>query len=80
MPKLAFAREANYLTFSQQMPRILFLFMLTALFSILPDKKYKHQNLLIKVSDVSCVDVLTPQRSILGTENASQKLFCIICN
>ena len=40
MPKLAFAREANYLIFSQQMPRILFLFMLAALFSILPDKKY----------------------------------------
>ena len=79
MPTLAFAREANYLIISQQMHRILFLSMLTALFSILPDKKYKHQDLLIKVSDVSCVDVLTPQRSILGTENASQK-FCIICN
>ena len=79
MPKLAFAREANNLIFSQQMPRILLLSMLTALFSILPDKKYKHQDLLIKVSDVSCVDVLTPQRSILGTENAPQK-FCIICN
>ena len=79
MPKLAFAREANNLIFSQQMPRILLLSMLTALFSILPDKKYKHQDLLIKVSNVSCVDVLTPQRSILGTENASQK-FCIICN
>ena len=40
MPKLAFAREANNLIFSQQMPRILLLSMLTALFSILPDKKY----------------------------------------
>ena len=79
MPKLAYARESNYLIFSQQMPRSLFLSILAALFSILPDKKYKHQDLLIKVSDVSCVDVLTPQRSILGTENASQK-FCIICN
>ena len=79
MTNLAFAIEANYLIISQQMPRILFLSMLAALFSILPDKKYKHQDLLIKVSGVSCVDVLTPQCSILGTENASQKL-CIICN
>ena len=45
MPKLAFAREANNLIFSQQMPRILLLSMLAALFSIPPDKKYSRISL-----------------------------------